>query len=237
MLQACLNGARTPAEHPGLPVSPDALGAAAASAVAAGAQSLHVHPKSASGVDSLVPAAVASAVRAVRLAVPGVPVGATTGAWAAPDAGVRRALVESWDVLPDFASVNWHEDGAPELAELLIDRGVGVEAGLWTGAAAATFAASPLAPRCLRVLGEPMEQDVAAALVGVDAIAAAVRHLRLPILMHGVDAAAWPVLEAALARGFDVRIGLEDALTLPDGSPALDNAALVSAAVRLRTDT
>lgn len=32
----------------------------------------------------------------------------------------------------DVASVNWHEDGTVELAEDLIERGIGVEAGLWT---------------------------------------------------------------------------------------------------------
>jgi uncharacterized protein (DUF849 family) len=34
----------------------------------------------------------------------------------------------------------------------------------------------------------------------------------------------------AASRLFDVRIGLEDVLNLPDGSPAPDNAALVAAA-------
>lgn len=34
-------------------------------------------------------------------------------------------------MLPDFASVNWHEDGADEVAAALLEIGVGVEAGLW----------------------------------------------------------------------------------------------------------
>lgn len=43
--------------------------------------------------------------------------------------------------------------------------------------------------------------------------------------------ATWPVLAEAVRRGLDARIGLEDTLHLPDGSPAADNAALVAAAV------
>jgi uncharacterized protein (DUF849 family) len=39
------------------------------------------------------------------------------------------------------------------------------------------------------------------------------------------------MLRLAGAHGFDARIGLEDTLTLPDGLPAPDNAALVRAAV------
>jgi uncharacterized protein (DUF849 family) len=39
------------------------------------------------------------------------------------------------------------------------------------------------------------------------------------------------VLDAAVPRGRDIRIGLEDVLTLPDGRAAPDNAALVAEAV------
>ncbi len=41
------------------------------------------------------------------------------------------------------------------------------------------------------------------------------------------------MIEAALARGHDVRIGLEDTTVLPDGTTARDNAQLVSHCVRL----
>jgi uncharacterized protein (DUF849 family) len=52
----------------------------------------------------------------------------------------------------------------------------------------------------------------------------------LPRLHHGYDAATWTVLDAAVPAGRDIRIGFEDTLTLPDGAPARDNAALVAAA-------
>lgn len=229
MLQACLNGVRRPDQHPAIPVTPDEIAAAATAAVAAGAEMLHIHPKDADGRDSLDPDIAAAALLAVRASVPGVPVGTTTGAWAASDAATRHALIESWRVLPDFASVNWHEDGATDVAVLLLDRRVGVEAGVWTGAIARAFATSPIARRCLRVMGEPMEQDPAAAVATGDAITAAVAGLGLPILLHGMDAGTWPVLRVALDWGLDVRIGLEDVLSLPDGAPAPDNAALVHA--------
>jgi uncharacterized protein (DUF849 family) len=55
----------------------------------------------------------------------------------------------------------------------------------------------------------------------------------VPILLHGEGTAAWPVLREAGRRGLDTRIGLEDTLVLPDGSPAPDNAALVTTALAL----
>ena len=65
----------------------------------------------------------------------------------------------------------------------------------------------------------------------VDTLLAALAGLS-PILLHGQDAVAWPVLRRAQALGLDTRIGLEDTLTLPDGSPAPDNASLVRAALQ-----
>jgi uncharacterized protein (DUF849 family) len=41
------------------------------------------------------------------------------------------------------------------------------------------------------------------------------------------------MLKYALERGYDVRTGLEDTLTLPGSRPARDNAQLVNAALGL----
>ena len=53
----------------------------------------------------------------------------------------------------------------------------------------------------------------------------------VPQLWHGFGARTWEVISAAGAAGIDVRVGLEDVLTLPDGSVAAGNAELVAAAV------
>jgi uncharacterized protein (DUF849 family) len=57
--------------------------------------------------------------------------------------------------------------------------------------------------------------------------------IHLPRVQHGHDAAVWPLLEDALAHGYDVRIGLEDTLLMPEGSRARGNAELVAAAARI----
>lgn len=54
-LKACINGARTPGQHPGLPVTPQQLADAALAAHRAGAFAVHLHAKTADGVDSLLP--------------------------------------------------------------------------------------------------------------------------------------------------------------------------------------
>lgn len=232
MIQVCLNGPRSAADHAAVPMSPGAAAEAAARAVAAGAVDVHVHPKTPCGQDTLSARAVAETVTAVRAAVPGVLVGVTTGAWAETDPERRVARVRAWTVLPDHASVNWHEPGAEEVAAALLERGVGVEAGIWSGTdGARRFLGSPLGPRVLRVLAEVTDtgpdtaRDTARSLLG--ALGAA--HGR-PLLLHGEDGGAWPVLRLALELGLDTRIGLEDVLLLPDGRPATSNADLVAAA-------
>jgi uncharacterized protein (DUF849 family) len=231
-VKACINGARTPDQHPNLPVTPDQLAAAAVQAHQAGAQAVHMHPKSADGVDSLHGDAVGPAVQAVRAAVPGLPLGVTTGFWALPDADARLRAVEGWTVLPDFASLNWHEPGSEELAHLLLGKGLGVEIGLFHAEAAASWARSDLAQHCMRVMIElQADADVADADDMLDRVLAV--GSPAPVLLHGLDESCWPLLEHAGARGVQTRIGMEDTLKLPDGSVAPDNAALVSAAVRL----
>ncbi|MFI9074894.1 3-keto-5-aminohexanoate cleavage protein [Streptomyces sioyaensis] len=239
MLQVCLNGPRTAADSGAVPMSPAALATAARQAVAAGAEDVHVHPKTPCGQDSLAPQVVAAALEAIR-AVVDVPVGVTTGAWAEPDPERRLARITSWTVLPDHASVNWHEPGADALAAALMERGVGVEAGIWARTAAGLFARSPLAPRVLRVLAEVISTE-AGTDAGTDAASAPATARELlaalagaapgrPVLLHGRDGGAWPVLRLAGALGLDTRIGLEDTLLLPDGRPARDNAELIRAA-------
>lgn len=233
MLKACLNGPRKPEEHLALPITSAAIAADAAGAVAAGADALHIHPKDGQGADTLDPAVVEAVVEAVRAAAPAVPVGVTTGAWTAPDPRKRVRMIREWVVLPDFASVNWHEPGAREVAEALLARGVGVEAGLWHPAAVAAWRGWEGRTRCLRVLLEVVQDRSAADAVAeaarlVDALGGDVE--RAPVLLHGEGTSTWLVLREAARRGFDVRIGLEDVLVLPDGSHAEGNAQLVATA-------
>lgn len=227
----CLNGPRGAADGAMVPLTPQAMADSAAEAVAAGATDVHVHPKTPCGQDTLSPRVVAATVEAIRARV-SVPVCVTTGAWAEPDLdpAARVARVRSWTVLPDHASVNWHEPGAEEVAAALIELGVGVEAGIWSGTdGAARFADSPLGPKVLRVLAEVTDpesdtaEDTARALLAELGSA----HGR-PVLLHGEDGGAWPVLRLAGRLGLATRTGLEDTLVLPDGARALSNAQLVA---------
>ncbi len=234
LIQVALNGGRTRAEHPAIPVTPDELAASARESAAAGAGSIHFHVRRADARESLDPGDVANALTAIRSALPGTPVGVSTGAWILRDTILRYETISSWKTLPDFASVNFKEEGAVRLAKLLLSRGVAVEAGLGDIESTEVFLKSGLASTCLRLLLEPFEQTKAGGLKTLEDILQRIGSagVDLPVLFHGVNQTAWELIDEAADRGYDTRIGFEDVLTLPDGKRAPSNAALVAEAAR-----
>jgi uncharacterized protein (DUF849 family) len=239
VLQACLNGDR----ETGVPRTPEELAADARACVAAGAVSLHVHPRDADGHETLAPADVAAALRALRAAAPRVELSVSTGLWiTSGDVAARARAISEWTERPDLVSLNLSEDGWRELADLLAERGIGIEAGVWTARDAERLAESGLVaswtrgsrgtrhhPPVHRILVEPRSENADEAVAVAEEIDAVLDAAAIPTarLHHGVGPATWAVLDAAVPLGREIRIGLEDVLTLPDGRRAPDNAALV----------
>jgi uncharacterized protein (DUF849 family) len=237
LILACLNGSREPGTHPALPLTPPDLAREAVRAVQAGAGALHVHPRDAAGQQTLAPAVVATVLDALHTACPGIPVGTTTITFAEPDLARRLALVRSWTVRPDFVSVNFFEDGAEELCATLLELGMVVEVAVARVEDVQRLVSAGMAERCLRVLIEVFAQDAAAMFETADTLIAALdaAGVAIPRLLHGYEASTWPILRAAITRGYDVRIGLEDTYRLPDGGAATDNAQLVALAKQYAT--
>jgi uncharacterized protein (DUF849 family) len=235
LVKAALNGGRYRTEHEAVPVTADEIAADARRAVERGAAALHVHPRGGDERETLDAAVCGSAITAIRRACPGVPVGLSTAAWMAPDPRKRLALIESWTVLPDYASVNFSEGGAADVCRALLRLGVGIEAGIWSVDDVRALVASDLADKCLRILVEAQPLNSKEAVAAAEAIDEALDRAEItpPRLHHGEGFATWAVLDAALNRGLDIRIGLEDTLHLPDGRRTRDNAELVTAAVAM----
>ena len=232
MLQACLNGGRSRDFHPAVPLSADELAADARAVIAAGAEQIHLHVRGADGKESLHPDDVARTLATVRAAVPGIPLGLSTGWWISPKGRARQEHIRAWQALPDYVSINLIEEDSAEVIDLALSKGIGVEAGIWSPGDAEKFVAHPRAASCLRVLIEINEQDLS---VGMEACRGVIdvldrAGLRLPRLLHGLDVTMWDFYRQARADGLDGRIGLEDGKHLPAGTVAEDNAALIRAA-------
>ena len=232
LLQACLNGGCDRETHPRCPITPTEVSADAIAAIAAGAEVVHVHPRDRDGNETLGADDVAQTITTLRETVD-VPIGVTTGAWIIGDVAERLQAIAEWRALPDFASVNFHEEGAAAVASALLDRNVGVEVGVINAGAAEALVASGLAERCVRVLIEPVEPTTDEALATVDAIERVLDAGApdVPRLLHGREATAWDLVAEAGRRGYDTRIGMEDTIRMPDGKIAPGNGDLVRAAL------
>jgi uncharacterized protein (DUF849 family) len=226
-IKACLNGARTRAEHPAVPLTAAELAADALAVRAAGAFAVHVHPRDAGGAQTMAARPCDAAVAAIRAAAPGLPIGLSTSADIDPDPFARAAAIRGWRRPPDFVSVNLSEMGWAGVLRAALHSGIAVEVGLATPDDAEQFVGSPFAHQALRAL---VEVDG-----GVDDARAIARLIPdgVPQLWHGWDERTWDVLAAAIRDGIDVRVGLEDVLVLPDGELVSGNAALVAAAAQL----
>jgi uncharacterized protein (DUF849 family) len=231
-LQAALNGDRI---HPAVPHTPTAIARAARASADAGAQSVHVHAFDDAGRQTLDGIACAEVVRAIRKLCPATPISLTTSAAIVADPKERFRLLEGWREMPELVTANQGEAGIVELCELLLSRGVAIEAGLLSVEDAQAFVGSGLANRCCRVLIEPLDADPQVALQYAARMEEIVvcAGITLEQVHHGEGIASWAVNRRALDRGHGIRTGLEDVTLLPDGTEARDNAELVVAAARL----
>ena len=152
------------------------------------------------------------------------------------DANRGFTQMKAWRLLPDYVSVNLSENDAAQIIDLMLAKGIGVEAGLATAADARNIVTLATAKDCLRILVEiDFEKDVASALALADEMIGIITqsHIDLPILLHGFDQTMWPLYRKSRVLGVDARLGFEDGLELPDGSIATDNLAIIAAAAEL----
>jgi hypothetical protein len=115
-----------------------------------------------------------------------------------------------------------------------LEAGIGVEAGLFSGTSGAdALALSGLGERMHRLLAEVVETDPlltsGVARQHFDLLRPLAEATGRPLLMHGQEHGAWPVLRLAHQLGTDQRIGLEDVLVDSEGRHG-SNAALVRSA-------
>jgi len=245
LIMVAPNGARkTPADHPVLPVGPEALARTAAVCAEAGASILHLHVRDASMAHSLDPALYRDAIAAVRRETgPEFIIQITTEAVGryGPDeqmASVRAVRPEAAslavrEMCPDADS----ETAFAEFCEWMARENVVPQFILYDPADVRRFA--DLRRRGLVVIDRPFVLYVLGRY-------SADRQSAPRDMIPFIDAAdddewIWAVCAfgrregacaaAALALDGHARVGFENNMLLADGRTAPDNAALVAQAV------
>ncbi len=235
-IKAAVNGGRELSETPLVPLSPTEIAAEAAASIRAGADVVHAHARTPDGGQTIAPEHIAALVRAVRDEDPRIVVGTTTGLWTCDGHADRMDKINSWqeDLLPDFASVAFCEEGAAEAAEAVISRGMLLESAVWSMEDVPALLASPTLHQNIRVLVEPLAEDPDQAVHDCREIAEALRAggVTAPLLYHGLEGTTWPVVRAAIEDGVEVRVGIEDVVHDERGEIA-SNSMQIAEALRI----
>lgn len=235
------NGARRgKADHPALPITPEALAAEAEACRAAGAAAMHLHVRDAEGLHSLDVERYRAALTAIRARVGDWPVQVTTETVGRYGPSAIHGLLE--DLRPAAASASLR-DLAPEPA----DEAAAAARFAWAHAAGVglqhiVYAPEEL-PRLARLLPDHEEVSLLfvlgryaddltadpADLIGyLQALEAPFwRDRRVVWMVCAFGRTERAALVAAGALGGHARVGFENSLLRPDGAQAAGNAAQV----------
>lgn len=201
MIQVAQNGDRPPEAHPALPVTLEEIVVDAAACLAAGAESVHLHPRRpADGASSLAAKVCDPVVAAIRSAAPALEISLSTSELIALDGAADRiAAISAWRTPPDLVSLNLAEEGSIELGCALLERGIGIEAGVFDFRDADALLVAPWADKVNRILVEIIfEHDPGSAIELARGVDEHVAALGRPRLWHGDDRATWEWSRPAL---------------------------------------
>jgi uncharacterized protein (DUF849 family) len=235
MLKAAINGIRKKSGHPNIPVSDTEILNEIKTSLKAGADAIHFHVRNKEGSESLFTDDLNRIFTLLRKELPDAKLGISSGEWILPDSQKRIEVIKGWEMLPNFVSVNIDEEAAEDVAGILISKKVGVEVGISFPTEAEKFVKSNFAKDCLRILIEPIEQDISDVEKNIREIESVLdkSKITIPRLLHGFDNVVWHLVKLSAEKGYSTRVGFEDTLTLPDGKITNSNAELVSEAIKI----
>jgi 3-keto-5-aminohexanoate cleavage enzyme len=248
LIVAALNGMRSRLECPKVPYTVDEIAREAKRSVDAGAGVIHLHARKEDGSPAfdLIYDDIVAAIRGKV----DVPISITTQRTRQNSLGTVTALLDVLRDPPEIASVNIrqiapdlpsHREEARQILEACLRGGEHPAPVLTTldslGDLEALYQDSLLAKAPYLTLSMASSQGTAELLAGTPANvlrladAAQAEFSRFLWVAAGQDEASPIVTTTAIAAGGHVRVGFEDAATLPDGSQAASNAQLVEHAV------
>jgi len=234
-------------DHPGVPLTPEEIGAAVAEAHAAGAAVAHIHARDAEGKPTADPAVYAAIVEEIRSRCD-IVVQASTGVGLDVPVEERLEIVASGAVDVSMATLNPASmtfatgvfDNPPpfveRLANVMHDRGIHPELEVYDVGHVRL---------CLDLVREGLIREPLQFSFVMGVRGGMPRDLALlPMLSSmlpdeaiwqaiGIGRAQLPLTFAALAQGGNVRVGYEDNVYFQKGELAESNAQFVRRAVQL----
>ena len=236
MIKIAMNGGRSKADNPAIPVSVEEYAREIAWFMKQGVSMFHIHFRNAEGEESLQQKEIEPQFRQLKERFPACRIGIGSPLQNGMTAEKRHELVAEWTWSPDFISLNLSEKGSLELVPVLREKQIPIEFGIFSMQDAKAFVDNNLEPLAHRALIEMVfasspAQALADALEIENFLHSAYPGLEL--LFHAENLPTWAVLARARDQGKNWRIGLEDTLLLPDGRQADGNRELYLAALEV----
>jgi len=236
MLQACLNRVRKKSENENIPYNEEEFCKELVSLKKAGIFSYHIHPKEHDGTDTLEKHYTEQAIKPF-IKLKDVEVGISSSSLMGYSTTEKVNHIKSWNIKPDFVSVNWFEEDPDVLTKTLKAQNIAVEVGISDEVSFNKWFLSECSDYYKRVLLEipPYKEPHSIKVETMKLYKQASKKIpKEDILLHGEDESCWPVLTFALQHNIPTRIGLEDTLTLSDHNPALRNIDLVNDVLKMK---
>lgn len=228
VFKVCLNGGRTKQEHAGIPVTLDEVIADIHALKNLGVEHFHVHLRDNEGMETFENRLLAPQMQILKKRFPDIKIGLSSNLFNGMTPERRYQNISEWEFQPDYISVNLSEPGSIELWNLLKNKGIKPEAGIWSLEDAEIFVKNKMDLFCERVLIEMSFEEREEAIRQANQISAfiAEHNHSLEQVHHGEGINTWAVIDNALAKNYGVRIGLEDTLVLRNGVKATGNGEL-----------
>ncbi|TWT25803.1 3-keto-5-aminohexanoate cleavage protein [Planomicrobium sp. CPCC 101110] len=234
VIKVCLNGGRTKQEHEQIPITLDEIIKEIHVLKKFGVEHFHVHLRGSDGKETFDNQLLAPQMQVLRERYPGVKIGISSNLFDSMTPEIRHEKISEWKFKTDYVSVNLSEPGSLEIWNLLKEKEIMPEAGIWTMEDARIFVKNKLDQYCERALIEMFFEEEEEAVFQANQISAFLKEHNntLEQVHHGEGINTWAIVDNALKKNYGIRIGLEDTLVLRNGERASSNEALYNELIK-----
>lgn len=228
VIKVCLNGGRTKQEHVAVPITLDEIIRDIHVLQNLGVKHFHVHLRDMNGQETFENKVLAPQMQILRQRFPNLKIGLSSNLFNGMTPEIRHRKISEWEFKPDYVSVNLSEPGSLSIWNVLKEKEIKPEAGIWTMDDAEIFVKNKLDQYCERALIEMFFEEKEEAVLQANQISAFLKEHNntLEQVHHGEGINTWAVIDNALEKDYGVRSGLEDTLALRNGERASGNEAL-----------
>ncbi|EHR31972.1 hypothetical protein HMPREF9709_01785 [Helcococcus kunzii ATCC 51366] len=214
----CLNGGLFPTQEVKVPITLKQYVKEIQFFINKGILNFHIHFRDSYGNESLDENIIYPQFRFLKDKFPMINIGIGSPLQNGINSKLREDLISNWyNFKPDFISVNLSEKGSIDLINILKEKDIKIEYGIFSLKDAEIFTNNKLYINCYRVLLEIIDDNnnpktSAKAIKEANNLVNYFQQLYpdIEIILHGENKYDWDIIKIAIEKNINYRIGLED---------------------------